>query len=221
MILFAGVDVDARDEYVSALAGLKIAHDVWDVAAAGVEPGAADLAPYAAVIWFTGDAASLLPPFTVPIAGPDAAGEAALAAYLDGGRCLLISSADYHYDFGLTEFMQTYLGTAAVTDDVGQASVTGAGVFGELGPYAVNAAALAIPDRLIPAASAQTAFTGSNGGAGVAQLAAYRTAFLGFGLERLSAGGRAAVLGAFLDWCAVGMPGTGPTPRLYLPIIQR
>lgn len=92
-----------------------------------IEPVIEDLNKYGRVIWYTGDASTSVASSS-PVAGPSAEAEGALAEYLDGGGCLLMSSPDYYKDRGLTPFMQNYLGIAEITaQDVSESYVKGAG----------------------------------------------------------------------------------------------
>lgn len=222
------LSADVRSFYTSALEAEEIPYELWDVDTNGVEPDAATLALYKRVIWFSGEAFGFAGVFP-PEAGPDAAGEAALASYLDGGGCFLISSQEYHFDWGLTPFMATYLGVDSVTDDVSQSSVSGAGeAFAELGPYSFsNPSLFVVEDVVVPDETAVVAFTGDTESVGVAkETAAYRSVFLGFPLEGVVANGRVEILKTFFDWC-----GTDPTPPpppppeedqfLFLPLLIR
>jgi len=99
---------DVRSYYTAPLDALQVDYAVWDINWAG-DPAAGNLADYAAVVWFTGQ------PWGLTLNG---ANEAALGAYLEDGGRLLLSSADYLYDVGLTYFGQHYLGIASYTDNV-------------------------------------------------------------------------------------------------------
>jgi hypothetical protein len=190
---------DVRSYYTNALDALGFAYDIWDTANSNNEPDAAYLSAYRAVVWFTGDEFG-------GAAGPGAAGETALASYLDGGKCLFLSSQDYFYDMGLTPFMQDYLGLASATSDNGDyTSVTGSGsVFGGLGPYTLAYPFTDYSDRLTPDASAEVAFVGNNSynGAIDKDSGVYHTTFWGFPWEALpNDTARQEALGTALDWC--------------------
>ncbi|MEW5985309.1 MAG: S8 family serine peptidase [Chloroflexota bacterium] len=184
--------------YTAALNSLALTYDVWDTGNSDNEPDATDLSPYTTVIWFTGDEYG-------GFAGPGAAGETALASWLDGGsRCLFISSQDYYYDRGLTTFMSTYLGVGSATSDVDQTGVRGRGPFNGLGPYTLAYGSLSnFSDRLNPGAGATVAFQGNLGRAAVAKLIAGSiTTFLGYPWEALpDAASEQAVLDRFLNNC--------------------
>ncbi len=124
---------DTRPYFTAALDNLGYDYNVFDVGGGGSNgPTLAEMQGYSIVIWFSGDKWG-------GSAGPNAADETALAAYLDGGGYLFLSSQDYLYDWGLTSFGQSYLGIGSYSDDTGDAT-TKYGVAGDpigdgLGPY--------------------------------------------------------------------------------------
>lgn len=188
---------DVRTFYTALLDGLGQAYDIWDTANSDDEPDQAALSPYATVIWFSGDEFG-------GAAGPGSGGEAALAAWLDGGRCLFISSQDYYYDRGLTPFMGDYLGLAQATSDVSQVVVTGQGsLFSGYGPYTLVYPFTNYSDRLVPTAAAETAFSGNAGSAALLKDGGlYRTLFWGFPLEAIpTLTERQTLLDVILTWC--------------------
>jgi hypothetical protein len=198
-----------QNEYTTALDGLGVPYDVWDVWAVhiGTEPGPADLAPYDRVIWWSGRE-EVYP-------GPDDKSEVALADWLDHAGCLLISSIDYvlQQNSQITDFMQQRLGVASVVEDTGMSTITGQGtVFAGLGPYGLANHNPDYRDVITPDATAELAFAGDLGDAGINKDAAsYRTSFLGFGVESTSTPETELILGAFLNWCdgLVGLDGDG------------
>ena len=140
-----------------------------------------------------------------------------MGSFLDGGGDLFISSQDYFFDRGqvLTAFMSNYLGVGSATNDVGQATATGAGTpFSGLGPYTLSYPFINHSDALHPTGSAEVAFTGDQGSAGVDKAyGKYHTAYLGFPFEALpSAAARVQVMRAFLNWCF---------KRIFMPVISR
>ena len=191
-------DPDVRATYTGALDALGRDHDVWDTGNADVEPSPAELGVYEIVIWFTGDEFG-------GHAGPGAAGETALAEWLDGGdRCLLLSSQDYHWDRDLTPFMQSHLGVASVEDDEYQDTATGVGTpFAGLGPYALDYPFGNWSDILTPGAGGSAVFDGEDGPIAVAaDLGTSKTSYWAFPFEALpTAAAREEALAAFLDWC--------------------
>jgi hypothetical protein len=191
-------DPDVRGAHTAALDALGVLYDVWNTANTDAEPTAVDLAPYQAVIWFTGDEFG-------GSAGPGSAGESALGSWLGTGGCLLLASQDYHYDRGTTAFMTDYLGVASVNDDESQTQATGLGtLFGGLGPYALAYPYTNYSDIVSPTGAGEVAFSGNQGTAALAKLGGnYLTSYLTFGLEAISAqADRMDVLGAFFEGCA-------------------
>lgn len=125
---------DVRPYYTDALDALGYEYDIYDVSGGG--PSLSELQGYQIVIWFSGDK------FGGEGAGPNANDETALAAYLNGGGHLFLSSQDYLYDMTLTSFGQTYLGIASYTSDSGNAStkygLVGDPIGGGMGPYTLS-----------------------------------------------------------------------------------
>jgi hypothetical protein len=202
---------DVRSYYTSALDALGVDFDLWDTQNSDNEPVAATLSQYQMVIWFTGDEFG-------GAAGPGAAGETALAHYLDGGGCFFINSQDYHYDRGLTAFMTLHLGVSSINNDVDQASVTGAGeVFGGYGPYPLDFPFTNFSDAVFPNEAADVAMIGSVSNAGISKTTnVYRSMFWVVPFEAVQgAGNREALLSAMMDWCAAGggCRSTAPCPE--------
>lgn len=189
---------DVRTTYSTALQSISRDFDVWNTNDSDTEPTAANLSPYSIVIWFTGDSFG-------GACGPGAAGEAALATWLQTGKGLFIASQDYHYDRDRTPFMATYLGVASVTDDENQTNATAvpSNIFNGLGPFALAYPFSNFSDIMVPDATAQAAFTGT--GASVIgitkETAEYRTAFFVFPFEALpTATAEQQVLARIIDW---------------------
>jgi hypothetical protein len=117
---------------------------------------------------------------------------------------LLVSSIDYVLaQQGVTPFMQGRLGVASAVEDTGQTTVTGQGsVYGALGEIALANANPDYRDVISPDATAELAFSGDQGDAGVDKDGGwYRTSFLGFGVESAGTGKKGPILNAFLNWC--------------------
>ena len=188
---------DLQQIYVDALHALGIQFDLFDTGNSDNEPDAA-IQSYDAVIWFTGDAFG-------GTAGPGAAAEATLANYLEGGnKCLLLSSQDYLFDRGQTDFMKTYLGFDADSNDTGNyTSVSGAGELSGLGPYALDYTASGLTnfsDMLTIAATGQLLLQGNNGNAAASGNASFNTLFTSFPLAAIaSTAEREALLQAFFN----------------------
>ena len=195
---------DVRPFYIAMLNEMGIDFDVWDTNNSDNEPDFQTLAGYQVVLWFTGDEFG-------GFAGPGAAGEAALAEYLDNGGCLFLSSQDYLYDrlgFSGTvpnAFMSEYLGMAApIAHDVSQNNMVGQGpIFSGLGTYALSYPFTNWSDRVGPTSWAELAFTGSAGNAGTSVLTENSLAvFLPWPLEAIpNVSDRVAVFEAFLAAC--------------------
>ncbi len=191
---------DVRAYYTDTLDALGLQYEVWDTGNSDTEPAFGDLGPYRAVLWFTGDEFG-------GAAGPGAAGESALASWLDqGNACLLLSSMDYYWDRGLTPFMQDYLGVSTADSETSQTTVTGAGsVFTGLGPYSLSYPGSNYSDTLTPGAGAAETFSGNAGTAAIEHVTDdYLTVFMGFAFEALpTPTDRQKVLQTFLDHCPV------------------
>jgi subtilisin family serine protease len=189
---------DVRGHYTAALQALGVDYAVWDTHNSDTEPAAPALSPFPAVVWFTGGEFG-------GAAGPGAAGEAALASYLDGGGCAAVVSQDYLFDRGLTAFMSQYLGAGGATaNDTGTTTATGAGPFAGLGPYALAFPFDDFSDRIAPAAGAATAFHGSPGSIAVYKTTTtWRTSYWGFPFEAIPAAvDRAAAMLKILQHCS-------------------
>ncbi|MBN1135941.1 MAG: S8 family serine peptidase, partial [Anaerolineae bacterium] len=136
-ILLVDDDNNAPDTlpyFTAALDAMGLDYDVFDTAG-GSGPGQAGLLGYKMVFWFSGDTYG-------GTAGPNGADETDLAAYLDAGGRLFLSSQDYLYDMGLTTFGSTYLGIGSYTNDSGNAAAK-VGVAGDpigdgLGPFSLT-----------------------------------------------------------------------------------
>jgi hypothetical protein len=205
-ILLVDDDDDGPDvlaDYETPVGGIAV-YDIWDVVDEGSEPTALDLAPYRAVIWFSGFR------FTGsgdPSAGPQTAGANALKAYLDNGGCFLLSSQDYLYDMGgVTPFSQSHLGLATAESDTGDYTrVDGENVYNAFDDMTLTYPYTDYSDLLTPGGAGQTAFRGDQGTTNVGAISkrtpVYWTTFLSFGVETLSPDNRAAVLGQFKSTC--------------------
>jgi PKD repeat protein len=155
---------DVLPYFSAALDNLGYNYNVFDVGGGGANgPDLAGLQGYSMVLWFSGDKYG-------SSAGPNGTDEAALAAYLDGGGKLFLSSQDYLYDFGLTTFGEDYLGVSTYTNDTGNAvykyGVAGDPIGDGLGPYLLDYPDLFSDygDIVNPGAGASVAFRSSAGG---------------------------------------------------------
>jgi hypothetical protein len=155
-------DNDAPDVlpyYTAALDSLGYGYNV----SPSDSPDLSDMQGYSMVMWFSGDRYG-------GSAGPDDTDETNLAAYLDSGGRLFLSSQDYLYDFELTPFGSNYLGISTFSNDTGNAS-TKYGVAGDpigdgLGPYPLNypSGFMDYGDIVNASAGASVAFHSSAGG---------------------------------------------------------
>jgi hypothetical protein len=186
-----------RPYYEDTLDALGIAYDIWDTNNSDNEPDAATLSIYHNVIWFSGAEWGAH-------AGPGSAGEAALSSWLDAGGCLLISSQDYFWDRGMTNFMRNYLGVYEIYEAVEHVSVTGQGsVYEGLGPYTLSYPFTNFSDELWATADAELAFRGDVWPAATNKATeTYFTTFLGYPLEAIPGlTDRQEVLTAFFNTC--------------------
>ncbi len=192
---------NVRAYYTDGLAAIGQEFDLWDTDNSDDEPDDTTLGQYQMVIWFTGDEFG-------GASGPGAAGEAALASFLDGGGCLFMSSQDYFWDRDLTPFMAEYLGVQSASSDVSQTQVTGNGsVFGGMGPYPLSYPFSNYSDRISPnlsQAGVELAFSGNMGDAALSKdNGVYRTTFWGFPWEAVSnPSDRIDLLATVVNWCA-------------------
>jgi hypothetical protein len=198
---------DVSGYFTSALDALGLDYDVFDVGGGGANgPPLEGLEGYLMVMWFSGDKYG-------SSAGPNGADEANLAAYLDGGGRLFLSSQDYLYDFGLTPFGQDYLGIGSFSNDSGNATtkygVAGSPIGDGLGPYplsypsgfadygdVVNAGAGASVDFRSLAGGGNSLDVSKDGGA-------WKTAFFGTSwvpVAHYSAANGEELLGRIVEW---------------------
>ena len=104
---------NTSDRYMSALEANHLPYDLWakDLSTSldAQSPSLQRLERYPIVIWFTAyDWHRTL----------TSAEEARLATYLDAGGRLVLSSQDYLYTTGFTDFARDYLGVASYTEDL-------------------------------------------------------------------------------------------------------
>jgi uncharacterized repeat protein (TIGR01451 family) len=191
---------DQQNHYVTALDANGLPHDVLEMNPPPdpnlVASTLARLQRYPLLIWFTGyDWHRTLTPDD----------EARLAAYLDSGGRLLLSSQDYLYTSGFTGFARDYLGVAGYTEGLTVTQVSGAvssPFSAGLGPYELGYPFRNWSDAL--QAGPDTAFVlwGQHGqpAALAKQQALWKTAFCAFPLETLNAQDMATVLGEAVEW---------------------
>jgi len=203
---------DFLPDYTSTLDALGLPYNIWDTGNSDNEPDDSRLAPHSSVIWFSGYEFGLFEP---GFAGPGAAGETALAAFLDNGNCFFISSMEYYNDknYTLTPFMTSYLGVSSVIADGFQDTVTGTGsVFSGLGPYSLDYydEFADTSDHITNDGTAEQAYIGDYGNLNAAvnkENGAYRTTYWGFPFEALpNTSAKQDTMNAFLSWCNADRP---------------
>ena len=194
---------DVRSFYTDTLDALGLEFDLFDTDNTDNEPDAALLQQYEQIIWFTGDEFG-------GAAGPGAAGEAALANALGSGRCLLLSSQDYFFDRGLTDFMTDFLGlgdspgpTVVITlpypDQQAACSMGWVRIRWIMHRLASPISVMKWYQQPMPSSLCWVKMT-------MAPLCSARNShstYLGFPLEVIDQAGREEILTAFLDQCVV------------------
>jgi hypothetical protein len=194
---------DFQSDYTNALSALGVSYDVWDVYAVmqQEEPDYSTLAHYDKVIWWSGN--------EDVYAGPDELTEPELVKWFQQqSGCLLVTSADYLLVRGYSDFIRQELGVGSYAEDTEQGEVTGQGsVFGALGTITLKNINPDYSDSISPDGTAELAFSGDIGDAGVNKDGGfYRTAFVGYGMERLfSPSDLENALSTYLGWCD-GLP---------------
>lgn len=190
---------DFSDRYRAALETNRLPYDYWRAGHSPIlglsSPSLEDLQAYRIVIWFTGY------DWYSPLAPSD---EVHLAAYLQGGGRLLLSSQDYLLSAN-SDFAETYLGAANYTESLSSTAVTGA-VGSPVGDGMVQRA-LSYPfknwsDALKAAPEARPAFWGQHGQPAALSLTSthWKTAFFAFSMEAFDAGGLAEVMSRTAGW---------------------
>ncbi len=190
---------NVEEHYQQALGKLADTWTVgWSTGAGLGSPTVERLQMYPLVVWFTGyDWFETLTPED----------EERLGEYLSGGGRLFLSSQDYFYTRGMTDFSLRYLGVVDYAEDLTSTVVTGVAgnpVTHGLGPYLLSYTYPNHSDGLVGWARTRLAFIGEEG-----QVAAvtyeppsgkFRTLFLAFPFEALSEPDAAMVMKRALDW---------------------
>ncbi len=183
--------------FQTALEQAGVHYQTWEVASQG-SPVVADLAPYTAVLWFTGDDSTFNTLTTQDRTN--------LSAYLNGGGNLFLTGTEIGIANGT--FWSQVLYSEFVSDDSGVDELTGGGVFDGLS-FSITGGDGAnnqdFPDALSPITPATRIFTYTGGlwlGGGVAvDTGTYRAINLGFGVEGVdNEADRTAIVGKGLDW---------------------
>jgi len=152
-------------------------------------------------------------------AGPGDDAEIALASWLEGGKCLIISGQDYLWNRGVTDFVSEYLGLSAFSNDLKHESVTGvAEAFDGLGPYSLSYPFFNFSDALTPNAFASVMLEGDQGTAGIAlNKGQFKTSLWGFPFEAIAtAAERQALINAAIEWCG----SEAESYEIFLPLID-
>jgi uncharacterized repeat protein (TIGR01451 family) len=193
---------DVLPKYQAALEANQLPFDIWRVVQSPFpdlgSPTLERLQRYSVVIWFTAyDWDQTLSPDD----------EARLATYLDGGGRLLLSSQDYLYTSGFTDFAQDYLGVAGFRENLTATLVMaadGSRVGDQLSTMDLQYPFQNWSDAVRPTPAAQFAFWGQHGQPVALTLAKppWKSAFYAFPLEALSQEDMAAATGQALHWLA-------------------
>lgn len=185
-----------EDRYIETLDALGIGYDRL-VTDGGVLAHGADILPrYPMVLWWTGY------DWYRPL---DAADETNLAAYLDGGGRLLLSSQDLLDINGEDPFVADRLGVVGATLSISATEVSGISgspLQDDLGPWPLVYPFRNWSDGLLlgPAAQATLHDEHLYTVAAVRPAEAWRTAFFSFPIETLAAGPRSTLLSRTLLW---------------------
>ncbi len=191
---------DHSERYRVALEDRQLPYDLWRIPQVPTpdsgSPTLKRLERYPVVIWFTGyDWYSTL----------TRTQEAGLSAYLDGGGRLLLSSQDYLFTSGFSDFASDYLGLLSHTEDLTVTQTVGA--VGH--PVGDGHAAMTLEypfrnysDSLLPGPAADAAFWGQHGQpvAVTTDQSSWKTAFYAFSLEALNPNDLAWVMGNTVGW---------------------
>jgi uncharacterized repeat protein (TIGR01451 family) len=190
---------DMEGRYEAALQANSLPYDRWTTRQpplSDVTPTLQRLTRYPLVIWFTGyDWYRTLTP----------ADEDRLAAYLDTGGRLLLSSQDYLYTSGFTDFARDYLGVVGYTESLTATQLLGA-VGSPIG-NGLGSLSLIYPfrnwsDALKASPAAEIAFWGQHAqpAALTVEGSPWKIAFFALPLEALLPEDMALVLGRIVDW---------------------
>ena len=205
---------DVRSFYANAITASGLTFDVFNTAISDTtEPTLAQMQPYQAVVWFTGDN------FASASTGPSAASVTALQTYIDGGGCFVLDSQDYIFKLGSASpstgnaFTRDYMGVASTIQDEAHTISTGQNVFAGLGPYShvFPTGFSNFSDTFTPGTGGVVAFTGNGttpGPTSVTRAGARNTAFLTTSIPVLPTDqARNDVMARLIQHCGVGATG--------------
>jgi len=198
---------DQEAKYKAALAGDGFSYDYWHTGGANGEapegsPPSDVLQRYPIIVWFTGY------DWYAPVTADE---ETALAAYLDGGGRLFLSSQDFLYYHHDDPFSQDYLGVMGYTEDVTPTLACGVPenpIGDRLGPYSLDYPFRNWSDALLPTPGTAVSFRDQERrpialarqeGAGGAD-GEYKTVFFSFPFETLPEADRAQVMRRVVGW---------------------
>ncbi len=189
---------DVRASYITVLDALGLPYEVWDTNNSNMEPELSFMRGHQPIIWFSGAATGN------PKSGPNANSEIDLAAYLNGGGCLILSAQDYLDDMGSTSFMTDFMGLASGTTNAVHETISGQGSFTGMGPYTLTPLFKNNSDGVTEDGGAELLFNSSQGGAAVGRTGAnFKTAWMAFPLEFLTEADMTEVMEALLEWCGL------------------
>ena len=199
---------DGRSAYTAPLATLRVPYQVFSTSPDDVEPSAALLSKFDAVIWFSGNN------FQSSSTGPSPAAEGRLGTWLESGGCFWISSQDYIYARGLTTFITGTLGVMGYTEDITATAITGAGlIFEDVGPFDLSEPQF-YADVLQPYTDTQVIWMGDAGPVALLSLTEKAT-FWSFPFEAIeSPQARLQMMRSFVTWCNLQQ-------RVFLPLTRR
>ena len=192
---------DQEAKYKTALANDGFHYDYWHTGKPNSEgPGGSPpldvLQCYPIVVWFTGY------DWYAPVTADE---EAGLAAYLDGGGRLFLSSQDFLYYHNDDPFSRDYLGVLAHTEDVTPTLACGVPenpIGDRLGPYSLDYPFRNWSDAVVPTPGTAVPFRDQERRAIALarQEGDYRTVFFPFPYETLAEADRDEVMKRVVGW---------------------
>ena len=188
-------------KYEAALSAGGFPYDYWRTGWSGREPPWGSppldmLQRYPVIVWYTGF------DWFRPVTDDE---EQVLAAYLDDGGRLFLSSQDYMYYHHDSAFSKDYLGVVGYTEDVTPTMVLGVpddSIGDQLGPYSLDYPFANWSDAVDPAPGVAVGFREqARLPVSLARRAAdYRTVFFSFPFEALPPAGRSVVMERIVGW---------------------
>ena len=214
----SGTGAHVESVFQNAITSNGYSYDYWDTEVSG-SPSLSTLEGYEVVIWFTGGSYEGFGGRTI-----HPSDETALAAFLDGGGKLFLSSQDFLWDNGRDGFATDYLHIGVYTDDVGTSTVTGVPgdpVGDGLGSYSLSYPFTDWSDRVYSDGLSSEAFTNENGGPNALTYAdssyQFKVVFFGFPFAALNGTDATEVMERILNWFE--QPPFTPSHWIYLPLI--